>query len=92
MLSRLSQIDIEYDRLDFEIEKIQIGLLMDVAFEISNQKIKIIISDAFYMLNEVPIIITFSNSDTQIISHFTYFRDFQTLSKNGILIKTYAIN
>jgi hypothetical protein len=92
ILSRLSQIDIEYDRLDREIIKIQIGLLVDVQFEITDRKIKIYIPDAFFMLNEVPIIITFSNLDTQIISHFTYFRDFQTLSKNGILIQTYAIN
>jgi hypothetical protein len=90
ILSRLNQIEIEYEKLEFEIETIEIGLLISVLFEVTDKKIKIMIPDEFYILNEIPIIITFINGDTQIISHFTYFRDFQTLNKNGMLIKTYA--
>lgn len=92
VISRLKTIFVDYETLTMEIEKIEIGIQLDADFEVNKNQIVITIPDDFYFLNQVPIIITFINQDVQIIDMFHYFNEYQILSKNGILVNTYALN
>jgi hypothetical protein len=91
-LSRLKKIYIDYDRLEVEIDRIEIGVDMEVLFTIHENRITLDIPDGDYLLNDVPIIIYYSNQQIQIIDNFRYLVDYQILKESGPLINAYALN
>lgn len=91
-LSRLTEIHINYTSLLADIEKVEIGVNLDVSFKIENDLLVILIPEESYLLDNVPIIITFSNTEKQGILNFRYIVDYHILKESGPLIHTYAID
>ena len=91
-LSRLSEIHIDYESILLDIEKVEIGINIEVSFIIENDLLKIMIPEEAYLLDNVPIIITFSNTEKQGIQNFRYITDYHILKESGPLIYAYAID
>jgi len=91
-LSRLKEIYIDFESIDEEISRIEIGIEEDVSFLIHEKRIILTIEDDDYLLNDVPVIIYYTNNQVQIIDNFRYLVDYQILKESGPLIKTYALN
>jgi len=92
LFSRIDQIDIGYISLDVPIEKVSVGTGIECTFEIDEQSIKINIPDDHYLLNRVPIILSFEDGSVQLIQNFTYFIEHQLLKESGMLVTTYALH
>lgn len=91
-LSRLSEIHIRFSTLNNEIQSIRIGNDLEVTFFIDDHLLVIQIPDESYLLDNVPILITYSNTEIQGIMNFKYINDFQILKESGPLINSYAID
>ncbi|OHE27894.1 MAG: hypothetical protein A2009_00520 [Tenericutes bacterium GWD2_38_27] len=91
-LSRLKEIYIDYETMVEEIDRIEIGVNMEVLFTIQGNRITLDIPVADYLLNDVPIIIYYANHQIQIIDNFRYLVDYQILKESGPLINLYALN
>lgn len=91
-LSRLETISIEYLHLGLSVTHIFIGTNFEVDFVIENQKILLSIPIENMLLDNVPILIHYSENSIQTISNFRYMIDYQILKESGLLIKTYALN
>lgn len=91
-LSRLHEIDIEYDQLLDGIKHISVGNLYDVSFEIFDDIINITIPYEHQLFYACPIFITYQNDKINIINYFVYMKDFETLKQSGQLIYHYALN
>ncbi len=83
-LSRLYEIYMDYESMDSEISRIEIGIDFDVFFSIHEGRITLTIPEDSYLLNEVPIIIYY------VIDPFRYLVDYQILKESGPLITAYA--
>ncbi len=91
-LSRLNQIQVEYDILDQEIESISLGNLYDVSFTIEDQILAIDIAYESQLFYACPIYITYIDHRNDLINYFVYIKDFETLKQSGQLIYHYALN
>jgi len=91
-LSRLQEIYIDYESLVGEIDRIEIGVHMEVVFTILENRITLEIPDADFLLNDIPIIIYYNDNQIQIIDNFRYLVDYQILKESGPLINAYALN
>ena len=91
-LSRLSEIHVEFYDNTQEIETVNLGVDFVVNFEIQDDKFIIYIPYEAYLLDNVPIIITFSNTEKQGIMNFRYIIDYHILKESGPLIHTYALD
>ena len=90
-LSRLRNITIEAAGPIYQdIDNISLGKFVDATFKCDGNKINISIKESESRLTNAPIVITFSNNMTQVIDNFVYFRDFEVLSENGILVNVYS--
>jgi hypothetical protein len=91
-LSRLYEIDIEYQELLDDIKDIQVGNFYDVSFEVSNDLITLTIPYENKLFYACPIFITYENNKVNSINYFVYIKDFETLKQSGQLIYHYALN
>jgi hypothetical protein len=91
-LSRLYEIDIEYQELLDDIKYIQVGNFYDVSFEVSNDLITLTIPYENKLFYACPIFITYENNSVNSINYFVYIKDFETLKQSGQLIYHYALN
>jgi hypothetical protein len=91
-LSRLYEIDIEYQDLLDDIKDISVGNFYDVSFEISNDIITINIPYENKLFYACPIFITYENNQVNTMNYFVYIKDFETLKQSGQLIYHYALN
>jgi len=91
-LSRLSEIHIDFFENNQDIESIYLGMDLEVTFEKESSKLIIYIPYQSYLLDNVPIIITFSNTEKQGIMNFKYIVDYHILKESGPLIHTYALD
>ncbi|MBU1093646.1 MAG: hypothetical protein KKH01_04205 [Firmicutes bacterium] len=91
-ISRLGIINIEYLNLEQPIEQIRIGIDYSISFETQSEKIILTIPDEDMLLDDVPIVIYFSDGAIQTIANFKYMFDYEILKESGLLITTYALN
>jgi hypothetical protein len=91
-LSRLSEIHVNFFESIETIESIQLGMDLEVTFKEEQNKLIIYIPFESYLLDNVPIIITFSNTEKQGIMNFKYIVDYHILKESGPLIHTYALD
>ncbi|MFH0767854.1 MAG: hypothetical protein ABH890_01105 [Bacillota bacterium] len=91
-LSRLGTIEIEYQSLNKTVETILIGIEYAIDYVIEADKIVLTIPLENMLLDNVPIIIRFTDGTKQTISNFRYMIDYQILKESGMLIETYALN
>ena len=91
-LSRLSEIHVDYFESVLDIESILIGMDLEVSFKNEASKLIIYIPYQAYLLDNVPIIITFSNTEKQGIMNFKYIVDYHILKESGPLIHAYALD
>lgn len=91
LFSRIDQIEIGYHNLQQEIIDISVGTGVSCNFLVHSNHISIIVPFDYYLLNRVPIIITFSDGSIQLISSFTFIIEHQILKESGMLVKTYAL-
>ncbi|MDO9629376.1 MAG: hypothetical protein Q7I99_05685 [Acholeplasmataceae bacterium] len=91
-LSRIYEIHVRFDRKDSNIEQIMIGYDLDVTYKIENSIIIITIPEESYLLDNVFLLITFSNNERQGIMNFRYITDYYILKESGPLIYTYALD
>lgn len=91
-LSRLHQIDLHYSELSENIDNVEIGSLSDVTFVVEDERVKIDISEAPFLLYHCPIKIMYSNGDIEYIDGFTYFKDYEILKESGLIIHHGTLN
>ncbi|BCR36034.1 hypothetical protein [Mariniplasma anaerobium] len=91
-LSRLYEIDIEYNELLDDIKQISVGNLFNVSFEVYDEIIKITIPYKNELFYACPIFITFDDNQINTINYFVYMKDYETLKQSGQLIYHYALN
>ena len=90
--SRLGEINVSYEGDCPVIDHIDIGTTADITFTCSNQQLIISIDSAFYLLYDVPIIITFHDGTRQVIDNFRYIIDYVILKESGPMINVYTLD
>jgi len=91
-ISRLKTIIIEYTTCLKEIDNILIGIDSQVAFNVEQDQIVLTIVDQYILMDDVPIIIHYSDGSIQTIANFRYMFDYEILKDSGMLITPYALN
>lgn len=91
-LSRINEINVEYDTLSNEIRKITVGNLYDVSFSLKDNVLTIHIPYIEQLFYACPIYITYVDDQKDLINYFVYIKDFETLKQSGQLIYHYALN
>lgn len=89
-LSRLKEIYVDFESVSESISQIEIGADYIVLFTVLDNRMTLVIPNEAYLLNDVPIIIYYSNNQVQVIPNFRYLIDYQILKESGPLIKAYA--
>jgi len=66
--------------------------MADINFSCNNQQLIISIDSAFYLLYDVPIIITCRDGTRQVIDNFRYIIDYVILKESGPMINVYTLD
>lgn len=91
-LSRIYEIYLPYQDLNYEIESISIGTDDQVNYVLEDYQVKITIEDDAKLLYDVPIIICYQDDMYQTVPTFRYIIDYQILKESGLLIHAYALD
>ncbi|MCF7930856.1 MAG: hypothetical protein K9L02_05060 [Acholeplasmataceae bacterium] len=91
-ISRLKTITIEYTTCLKEIDTIRIGIDFEVDFSVEQDQIVLTVFDQYILMDDVPIIIFYSDGSIQTIANFRYMFDYEILKDSGMLITPYALN
>jgi hypothetical protein len=90
--SRIGEIIVSYEGDCPTIDHIDIGTTADLNFTCNNKKLIISIGSAFYLLYDVPIIITYHDGTRQVIDNFRYIIDYVILKESGPMINVYTLD
>ncbi len=90
--SRLSEIDIEYNRLDKTISHIDLGVDFSVNYDLDDNLLTLMINDENQLFYACPVIIVYETGDIQIIDYFLYINDLQILKESGMMLNGYLLS